>query len=124
MDYSPLLELAAIAFTLLLAFPNLFINLEDRTKEDWILNFYGFIATKLLVPSVAYLFSAFLILVNFYTGLEVFGELSLMLTIVTTFGFLVFIVIGLAYAKAKVMIEKSAEEAVLRHEKRRKRKKR
>lgn len=118
MEYSGLLELSAIAFTLLFAFPNLFINLEDRTKEAWILNFYRFIATKLLVPSVAYLSSAFLILLCVYTGLEFIGEISLLLLIMTTFGFLCFVIVALSYAFVKVMIERSVEREVLSKKKR------
>lgn len=124
MNYSGLLELASIAFTLLLAFPNLFINLDDRTKEAWVLNFYRFIATKLLVPSVAYLSSVFLILASIYTGLEVFGELGLMLLLVTTFGFLCFLVVALSYARIKVMIERSVEKEITSRRRKKKRNKR
>jgi len=118
MEYAPLLELASIAFTLLLAFPNLFINLDDREKEEWILNFYRFIATKLLIPSMAYLSSVLLILANLYTGFEVFGELSLMLLIVTTSGFFVFLLVGLTYARIRVMIERSVEREFKSHTRR------
>jgi len=115
-DYPQLLEFASIAFALLMAFPNLIINLEDRKKEEWILNFYRFVATKLLVPSVAYLSSAFMTLAYIHTEVEIFGELSCMLLIVTTFGLLCFIVVGLTYAEVKVIIERSVEREVVSRE--------
>jgi len=113
IDCSGILDLSAIAFTLLFAFPNLFLNLDNRENVAWILNFYRFIATKLLVPAIAYLFATVLILSYIYTGLEVLVTLSILLLIVTTFGFLCFSIVAIVYGFVKVMIERSVEQSVL-----------
>jgi len=124
MDYTGFLELASIAFTLLFAFPNLIMNLEDRTKTNWLLNFYGFIATKMLIPAMAYLSSIFLILLCIYTGFETYGEASIMLLLITTFGFLVFVVVGLTYSAIKVIVERVVERQVKEQKKDKEKKKR